>query len=112
MGAAKASSQVEAKMASFDKPLERAYRPSLLTEEILSAVMSDLKSLGTTEDGLAHWGGAAQDAAPAACPRWSSHCGGDSAAVETTAYALLACCLRGQGAKAGISRTLYLQQGG
>jgi len=126
--AAKASSQVEAKMASFDKPLERAvsfflesspsarsaqrrnggkqayaaaisayalalaraYRPSLLTEEILSAVMSELKSLGTTEDGLAHWGGAAQDAAPAACPRWSSHCGGDSAAVETTAYALLA----------------------
>merc|ERR1719191_1864024 len=92
--AAKASSQVEAKMASFDKPLERAvsfllesspstrsaqrrnggkqayaaaisayalalaraYRPSLLTEEILSAVISDLKSLGTTEDGLAQLG--------------------------------------------------------
>ena len=137
--AAKASSQVEAKMASFDKPLERAvsfllesspstrsaqrrnggkqayaaaisayalalaraYRPSLLTEEILSAVMSDLKSLGTTEDGLAHWGGAAQDAAPAACPRWSSHCGGDSAAVETTAYALLAMLSSGARSEGG-----------
>merc|ERR1712224_1141960 len=79
-----------AAISAYALALARAYRPSLLTEEILSAVMSDLKSLGTTEDGLAHWGGAAQDAAPAACPRWSSHCGGDSAAVETTAYALLA----------------------
>jgi CD109 antigen len=126
--AAKASSQVEAKMATFDKPLERAvsfllesaplargaqgrnsgkqayaaaisayalalarsYRPLLLTEETLSATMSELKSLGVAEDGLVHWGGAGQDETPAACPRWSSHCGGDSAAVETTAYALLA----------------------
>jgi len=126
--AAKASSQVEAKMATFDKPLERAvsfllesapsargaqgrnsgkqayaaaisayalalarsYRPLLLPEETLSAVMSELKSLGVTEDGLVHWGGAGQDVTPAACPRWSSHCGGDSVAVETTAYALLA----------------------
>merc|ERR1712057_71705 len=137
--AAKASSQVETKMASFDKPLERAvsfllesspsarsaqrrnggkqayaaaistyalalaraYRPSLLTEEILSAVMSELKSLGIKEDGLAHWGGAAQDArlrralggpltVGATVRRWRR--------LPTPSWP---CCLRGQGATGG-----------
>merc|ERR1711959_77425 len=104
-----------AAISAYALSLARSQRASLVPEETYSAAMSNLEGMGVKEDGLMHWGSSSADdgglqpagvSSPVTCPRWSTHCGSNSAAVETTAYALLAILSKANGGEERLAEAL------
>ena len=104
-----------AAISAYALSLARSYRASLVPEEMYSAAMSNLEGMGVKEDGLMHWGSSSAGdgglrpvgaSSPEICPRWSTHCGSNSAAVETTAYALLAILSKANGGEERLAEAL------